>query len=170
MEARGHHHGDASTPVQVSVCGDEAALEALRREYAAAGRDEGEDRVQVRHVDAADQLADVLDLVADGRSLIVVVSDPGLAADLFDQCRRLTRTEWFDPQRRPITDALQEVHLRVVLAVGEGDDIAAAARRCHLSTRTAARRLSEARRMLGARSTAEAVSILGRRTDELRRV
>ena len=96
-----------------------------------------------------------------------VATDPSLAAEAFEQCRRIAVAEWFDRARPPIGDRLTDEQIELLVAIRNGADVEQAARRCHLSPRTAARRLTDARQSLGARSTAEAVSLVGRRIDEL---
>lgn len=166
-------------PTRICVCSDDATASALRREFAAAGW-------TVREVDQcppapADQrwlcraiidstsgFVTVVELLLRNVSVVATVDDPSIGADLFDQCRRIATAEWFDRDRRPIADRLGDDQLALLLGIREGHDVAQAARRCHLSPRTAARRLTDARRVLGARSTAEAVSLVGHRIDELR--
>ncbi len=113
-------------------------------------------------------IAGIVDLLMSGVSVAVLATDRAMATDLFDQCRRVATAEWFDHTHRPLADRLTDEQLALLLAVRSGDDIEQAARRHHLSARTAARRLADARHALGARSRAEAVSIIGRRIDELR--
>jgi DNA-binding NarL/FixJ family response regulator len=113
-------------------------------------------------------IAQIADLLLRGVSVAVLASEPALATDVFDQCRRLATAEWFDSTHRPVAEHLSDEQLALLLAIRDGDDVEQAARRYHPSPRTAARRLTDARRALGARSTAEAVSIAGRRIDELR--
>jgi DNA-binding NarL/FixJ family response regulator len=133
-----------------------------------ARRDAAAPVLCVAQLDGGAGIAEVIDLLLRGVSVVVLVADPTLAIDVFDQCRRIATAEWFDQAQRPVTDQLSDEQVALLLAIRSGDDVEQAARRHHLSERTAARRLNDARRSLGARSTAEAVSLVGRRIDELR--
>ena len=167
---------------RICVCSDAAALSAVRREFIAAGSTAmtlpelrlddqrgGDERVLcVLQLDGPADVTDVVDLLLRRVSTAVLAVDPVLATDVFDQGRRVATAEWFDHSRRPLADQLSDEQLGLLLAIRSGDDVEQAARRLHLSARTAARRLTEARRSIGARSTAEAVSVVGRRIDALR--
>ena len=118
-------------------------------------------------ITAGEQVSDVAEQLSRGVSVVVSVGSEQLAATLFDQCRRLAAAEWFDTEQPPPTHGLDPVHLQLLLRIREGDDVAAAARRCHLSPRTAARRLAEARQRLGARTTAEAAARVAARVRDL---
>jgi hypothetical protein len=173
--------GQAIAP-RACVCSDDLALAAVEREFVAAGwtsftlpdllshprRGEGVRPLGIIRLDTQDDIAPAADLLLQGVSVVVAASEPTLAADAFDQCRRLAAAEWFDRTHRPLADQLSDEQLLLLLAIRAGDDVEAAARRLHLSPRTAARRLHDARRALGARSTAEAVTLVGCRIDELR--
>jgi hypothetical protein len=177
------HGGDPPHPVtRICVCSDPAALSAVRREFVAAGwtsspmpdlladprRSVGARDLCVEQLEDAAGISGVADLLLSGISVAVLACDPPLATDVFDQCRRIATAEWFDSTHRPVAEHLSDEQLALLLAIRDGDDVEQAARRYHLSPRTAARRLTDARRALAARSTAEAVSIAGRRIDELR--
>jgi DNA-binding NarL/FixJ family response regulator len=160
------------------VCSDERALDAVRREFVAAGWTPCEQgdcssvsvggrQLCVTRLETAADIATVVELLLRGVSVAAVATDPSLAADAFDQCRRIAVAEWFDRARPPIGDRLTDEQIELLVAIRNGADVEQAARRCHLSPRTAARRLTDARQSLGARSTAEAVSLVGRRIDEL---
>ena len=164
------------------VCSDDLTLAAVRREFVAAGwtpfplpdllsdPPRGDDTRPLGIVDLTthDDIAQVADLLMRGVSVAMLASEPTLATDAFDQCRRLATAEWFDHAHRPLAGQLSDDQLMLLLAIRAGDDVESAARRHHLSPRTAARRLTEARRLLAARSTAEAVALVGARIDELR--
>jgi DNA-binding NarL/FixJ family response regulator len=168
-----HGGGQRTATTRICVCSDRAALSGVQREFTAAGwtaftlsdpvagNENGTDPGShcVVQLETAAEIASVVDLLLQG-----------VSAAVFDQCRRVASAEWFDQARRPITDQLSDEQVALLLAIRSGDDIEQAARRHHLSERTAARRLNDARRSLGARSTAEAVSIVGRRIDQLRGV
>jgi hypothetical protein len=166
--------GGRDSRLVTTVCTDDRSLASVCAEYAAAGRTPSEcpdprdrDAVRVARVHEPSQVEWVVDLVALGSTTIVACAHRELAASIFDQCRRLGPAEWFDAGHRPVSDGLQSVHLDLLMAIRGGDDVAAAARRCHISERTAARRLAEARQLLGARSTGEAVAVVARRIDLL---
>jgi DNA-binding CsgD family transcriptional regulator len=179
-----HGGGQRTATTRICVCSDRAALSGVRREFTAAGwttstlsdpvagNGSGTDpgSLCVVQLETAADIAGVVDLLLQGVSAAVLASEPTLATEVFDQCRRVASAEWFDHARRPITDELSDEQVALLLAIRSGNDIEQAARRHHLSERTAARRLNDARRSLGARSTAEAVSIVGRRIDQLRGV
>ncbi|MFN7151067.1 MAG: hypothetical protein ACK4V6_16515 [Microthrixaceae bacterium] len=150
-------------PSRLAVCLDLAAAEAVERELRAAGVDNAA-MVSVR---APQDTTSALEQLLAGACVIAEVEDPVVAADLHDQGRRLGIAEWFDQHRRPVTDGLSDEQVRMLLEIRRGADIERAARAVHLSPRTAARRLNDARHALRARSTAEAVARVGRRIDEL---
>ena len=118
-------------------------------------------------ITATEQVSDVAERLSRGVSVVVSVGSEQLAARLFEQCRRLADAEWFDAEQPPPTRGLEPVHLQLLLRIQQGDGVAAAARRCHLSPRTAARRLAEARLRLGARTTAEAAARVAERVRDL---
>lgn len=150
-------------PNRLAVCLDAAAADAVGRELLAAGVDTTA-MVPVRS--ARDTTSAIEQLLA-GVWVVAEVADPILAADLHDQGRRLGIAEWYDQHRRPVTDGLSDEQVRMLLEIRRGADIEHAARLVHLSPRTAARRLNDARHALRARSTAEAVARVGRRIDDL---
>jgi DNA-binding CsgD family transcriptional regulator len=156
-----HGGGQRTATTRICVCSDRAALSGVQREFTAAGW---------TAFTLSDPVAGNENGTDPGSHCVVQASEPTLATEVFDQCRRVASAEWFDQARRPITDQLSDEQVALLLAIRSGDDIEQAARRHHLSERTAARRLNDARRSLGARSTAEAVSIVGRRIDQLRGV
>jgi len=61
--------------------------------------------------------------------------------------------------------ALGDEHRRLLAALAAGESVAAAAERMSISRRTAERRLSEARTLLGVCTTAEAVAVAGPRRE-----
>ena len=127
----------------------------------------GDHLVSRTSVTGVDQVGDVAERLSRGVSVVVDVASEQLRADLFDQCRRLAAAEWFDADGPPLTAGLEPLHLQLLLGIQLGDDVAAAARRCNVSPRTAARRLAEARASLGARSNAEAAARVAERVRDL---
>jgi hypothetical protein len=100
-------------------------------------------------------LGDALEAASRGASLAVVVADE-LADDLFDDALRLG----LEPVT-PVAPAEEandrEDWMALLEALAEGATVAQAARACHLSLRSAYRRIDEARRVLGVASTTAAV-------------
>jgi DNA-binding NarL/FixJ family response regulator len=165
------------TVTRLAVCLDAEAADAVERELRAAEvcvttaddvrpADSGRRACRVR-VAAAQQTTTVVEQLLGGVWVIAEVDEPTLASDLYDQGRRLGTAEWFDRVHRPVSEGLSQDQLRLLLQIRRGADIERAARVVHLSPRTAARRLNDARQVLQARSTAEAVARIGRRIDEL---
>lgn len=66
-----------------------------------------------------------------------------------------------EPERPPAASVLNEDQLRLLELLGEGLSIPQAASQLFLSVRTAERRIGAARRLLGVRTTAEAVLAVG---------
>lgn len=171
-----------TTRPRLCVCLDDSSRDAASSEFVAAGwtmastelgaaagsSASGVPIVWVAEVRSGDDISTVAAALVRGRSVIARPCDDLVASDLFDQCRRLATAEWFDGDARPVSDQLDQVHLALLLHIEQGSSVAAAARACHLSERTAARRLSESRRRLGARTTAEAAARLGARIRQLR--
>ncbi len=124
----------------------------------------------VTMIDQATQIAAVTELLTRGISVAVGCTSVDLAKDVFDQGRRLAPAEWYDRTQPPLTVGLDATHIALLLRVRAGDDVDAAARHCHVSLRTAARRLSEAREVLGARTTTAAALALGARVDALAQI
>lgn len=171
--------------IRLVVCLDAEAAEAVERELRAAeicvttphlpeldvaAPDDGAGstrracRVQVH---TTEDVTAVVELLLRSVWVVAEVTDPQVASDLYDQGRRLGTAEWFDRVNRPVSDGLSQDQLRLLLQIRRGADIERAARVVHLSPRTAARRLNDARHVLRARSNAEAVARVGRRIDEL---
>lgn len=150
-------------PSRLAVCLDAGAADAVARELRAAGIDSTA-TVSVR---APEHTTSVIEQLLGGVWVVAEVQDPLIAADLHDQGRRLGVAEWYDQHRRPVTDGLSDEQVRMLLEIRRGADVERAARAVHLSPRTAARRLNDARQALRARSTGEAVARVGRRIDEL---
>jgi DNA-binding NarL/FixJ family response regulator len=163
------------------VCDDEAALSAVRLEFAAAGwpatlvnpsRVAGECTARTQEVCVvdhmpADAIGHALDALVHGATVLATAADEVVAVQLYDQGRRIVVAEWFDAHHRPTCLGLDQDQIALLLALRSGCTIDAAARSTNLSPRTAARRLTAARSTLGTRSTAEAVTIVGRRVDQL---
>ena len=164
------------------VCRSASLLLAVRAELAVAGwtlqhdltvpdqpwSREGEGLACTGTVTNSAQLVESVTLLLRGITVAVEVADADLARDLWDQGRRVAVAELFDDRERPVADGLSAIHLELLLRMSAGDVVARAARHCHLSERTAARRLAEARRALGARTTAEAAVRVAARLHELR--
>ena len=171
--------GSRGSP-RLAVClGDELA-DAVATELAVAGAracpEVLPDQPWARHgdrlwsrrtVSSTEDLCEVADLLARGITVVASAEDEQLAAALFEQGGRLARSEWFDRESPPLTLGLARIHLSLLLRLQRGDDVASAARACHVSPRTAARRLAEARNRLHARTTAEAAARVAARIHEL---
>lgn len=167
---------------RLCVCDDDAALSAVRLEFAAAGwparlvdpsQVPGECAARTLEVCVVDRMpgdaiGKALDALVHGATVLATAADEVTAAELYDQGRRIVAAEWFDAHHRPTCLGLDHEQVALLLALRAGCSIDAAARSTNLSPRTAARRLTAARATLGARSTAEAVTIVGRRIDQLR--
>lgn len=170
-------HRATSRP-RLAVCLGDAAFTAIVNEFRAAGIAAGEptgsgpraSTTEVVQVELTDEhsVTTAVEALFDGVHVIAGASDRQLAADLFDQGRRLATAEWFDTTSTPLTVGLRPEHLELLLLIDAGTDVAGAAQRTSLSKRTAARRLAEARDGLGARSTVEAAAKLATRVDQLR--
>ena len=111
----------------------------------------------------AERCAEVIDLLVRSSSVVAHVPDRAVAIDLYDQGSRLARAEWYDEHQRPVCDSLDGTQVGLLLALVRGDTVEQASQRCHLSQRTAARRLADARRVLGARTNGEAALALEHR-------
>jgi DNA-binding NarL/FixJ family response regulator len=112
-------------------------------------------------------------VAARGAGLIVhLLGSEATSAGLFDDLRRIGIVEFRGagtptPEREPRTaagSALDEDQLTILRLLGEGMTVSSAAKRLHLSRRTAERRLAKARLVLGVGTTAEAVFLV-RRSD-----
>lgn len=114
------------------------------------------------------QLEHPLELLTRGISVLLHLNEDGGAGRAFDEGRRLADAEWFDDLNPPMTLGLDLVQIRLLAMVGRGADVGTAAGAEHLSARTAARRLANARDLLGAGSTAEAAARLALRIERLR--
>lgn len=109
-----------------------------------------------------------VELLIRGASIAVAVDDAHAAAGIWDEGRRLAEAEWYDAEHRPLTEGLDSSHLELLLAISEGFDVHAAARKVNVSPRTAARRLADARARLRMGTTAAAAAQVRMRIDELR--
>jgi hypothetical protein len=126
------------------------------------------DRSWVCAASGEEAVAGAVDLLIRGASVAVCVPDPGHAAQIWDEGRRVAVAEWYDAEHRPLADGLDEVQLTLLLRISEGMDVETAARSVNLSARTAARRLAAARSALGAATTAAAAARVRSRICELR--
>lgn len=173
-------HSSSTRPL-LAVCVGDDAFSAVVNEFAVAGlaadhptsaavRPRGvptRSVMAMQLVDGAD-VTSAVEALFDGRAVIAGTANRQLAANLFDQGRRLAEAEWFDAATAPLTAGLTREHLDLLLLVNAGADVAAAAQQSNLSKRTAARRIAEARDQLGARSTIEAATKVAARVDQLR--
>ncbi len=173
----------APPPPRCSLCVTASAFTAISGEYAAAGWRvhggldlpeqpwvrQGESIACSTILDGPERIADAAVLLGRGVALVLLVDDIALATTAFDQLRRMSDAEWFDESEPVATEGLDPAQIELLSGIRDGDDIAAVARRAHLSQRTAARRLAAARRTLGVATTAEAAARVGGRIDRLRR-
>jgi hypothetical protein len=161
------------------VCADHQARDAVVLEFEAAGwhteaglgtpgtpPDPG--GIRVADLEDPEDLAALAALLSSGRSAVVTATSSRLAADAYDQCRRLALAEWYDAEHRPFADGMESVHLLLLERIGRGDGVAAAARHANVSGRTAARRIADARRLSGSRTNREAAVRLLSRLEALR--
>ena len=166
-------------PPRLVVCGDAKALDAIAIEFGAAGRatrlptEVPEDPWRLHPsmvvIDSEDvRVESTIELLIRGASIAVAVDDADAAAGIWDEGRRLAETEWYDAEHRPLTEGLDSSHLGLLLAISEGFDVDAAARKVNVSPRTAARRLADARARLRMGTTAAAAAQIRMRIDELR--
>lgn len=102
-------------------------------------------------------------LEAVGRGVAVVVRIEGIPASLAAEFREdLARAADLQAGETSPADELSDDQRRLLGALGRGLTLAAAAREVGLSTRTATRRLAEARRILRVQTNAEAVVVVCR--------
>lgn len=165
---------------RITVCCGDGVLSAALRELVAAGwRPHPSLHLDdllappeptwlcIGTVRAPHDVESVATLLAGGVSAAVECCDQGLAVDLYDQCSRLGAAEWFDTESPPPTAPLDELQISLLCAIATGHGVVGAARVCHLSARTAARRIAEARDLLRARSTADAAARVRERVEAL---
>ena len=93
---------------------------------------------------------------AYGARLIALVGPDGISPGFLEDLGRLGRVEWREREQAPCS-VLGAEERSLLEHLAAGLSLAEAARRLHLSRRTADRRLQAARRALGATSTAEAL-------------
>ncbi len=98
------------------------------------------------------QLADAFEVALRGADLLVEVA-PALVEALADQAIRAGLQLW-----KPPAEAIRPEWAGLLDALAGGASIAQAARGCHMSPRSAYRRLEDARRALGASTTTAAVT------------
>lgn len=173
---------DRSPDPRLFVCTDERSLRAVLTELASAGWDVHRSlqiapspwvhgrSTTVCTDDLRDpaEIGEVAELLTRGLSVAVLAESDAVATDLYDQCGRLARAEWYDGEHPPASAGLDAAQIGLLLAVRRGQGIPAAARDHHLSQRTAARRLADARAVLGCRTNGEAAARIGARIDSLR--
>ena len=116
----------------------------------------------------ADDVEATLDLLEQGVSVAVGVVDHVVAVRLYDQARRLVPTSWYDETEPPPTAGLDLTQLLLLSRLAAGESVGSAAANEHLSERTASRRLTAARIVLGVRSNAEAARVVANHLDRLR--
>lgn len=110
--------------------------------------------------------ARVVEVAARGAAVVVACAVVPLSEVLVEDLARVGAVElWDGTESLACRLSLEQVQLLAVL--GDGRPLGAAAARLHLSRRTADRRIAEARRVLGVRSTAEAMLIVGAELDRL---
>ncbi len=145
------------------LCRDEATFEAevsARRTTQPLQDGFGVDRPVARRLICFGRLGGeddeqaALVAAAYGAGLIVLVDPKGASPGFLEDLGRLGCVEW---RERPACSALGAEERGLLECLAEGLSLAEAARRLHLSRRTADRRLNAARQALGATSTAEAL-------------
>jgi DNA-binding NarL/FixJ family response regulator len=113
------------------------------------------------HVTTAQDVEAALLAALRGAGIVAVLPhDPDLCASFFEDLRHLGPVEITDERlQTPLARLNPEQRLLLDLLAG-GLSVTAAARRAHLSRRTADRRLATARAVLGVRTNAEAVVLV----------
>lgn len=114
--------------------------------------------VRTGTVDDAPTMARCVMAAARGVGVVVGCADDGLRAELCDDLGRIGTVEVVLLGPDPL-EALDDDQRSLLAALASGASIADAAAALFLSTRTAERRLASARRLLGVRTTAEAVAM-----------
>jgi DNA-binding CsgD family transcriptional regulator len=108
------------------------------------------------HVSSADDARRALLAAIGGAGLVIVERlDPETLDRFLDDLRRLGQVRHLSLDGTPIVLSSQQRELLTL--IGEGLTVSEAATELGLTTRTAERRIESARRILGVRSTAEAV-------------
>ena len=108
-------------------------------------------------IDGPDAAAAALLAASRGAGIVAAApSSPDLLARFLDDLRRLGRVEYRPPDR-PERPTLTPEQRRLLEELSRGTSMAEAARRLHISKRTAERRLATAKVALGARTTTEAL-------------
>ncbi len=139
-----------------------AAEDVLRRAGWTIRRGWSGGRGEVRSgvVSDVEDAGALLRWVLDGGGVVALVAAPALRAALHDDLRHLGGVHtWEDACRRPGVLVHHEGAALLEL-IAQGLSVGESARRAHVSLRTAERRLAAARRVLGAASTEEAVTLL----------
>ena len=117
--------------------------------------------VCVGRVTCPETYAAAIDLTLRGADVIADVA-PDLVAAFLDELARAGLRPW-----EPANDDLDDGTRTLLDQLAAGASVAAAARRCHVSVRSAHRRLAAARAALGVATTAEVVATWSaRRTGE----
>lgn len=101
-------------------------------------------------------VSDAVMAAARGVGVLVACADEPLRDLLIEDLGRLGAVDVELVGPDPL-DVLDDDQRRLLARLAEGDSVAAAARILSVSTRTAERRLSSARSLLGVRTTAEAI-------------
>lgn len=112
----------------------------------------------VRH--AADGRNVAVALTRGASAAVVLACDRGVRLALLDDAQRVGRVIEL-PGEEPDRPRLTAEQRRLLELLAGGESLVSAAAQLYLSVRTAERRLREARRLLGAGTTAEAVSRAG---------
>jgi hypothetical protein len=114
--------------------------------------------VRTGAVDDEDAVAAAVLAAARGVGLVVGCPDHDRRELLLDDLRRIGPVELVELGPDPLA-VLDDDQRALLAALAAGTSVGAAADALHLSTRTAERRLAAARRSLGVRTTAEAVTL-----------
>jgi DNA-binding NarL/FixJ family response regulator len=116
-------------------------------------------------VDGEEAARAALVAVVRGASVVVCVekAPPQVAAQFVEDLVRLNTVEQHRPALADPLARLDAEQRRLLELLAEGRSLGDAAEALHISRRTADRRLAEARRALGARTTAEAILLAGPR-------
>jgi DNA-binding NarL/FixJ family response regulator len=114
--------------------------------------------VRTGTVDDEDAVAAAVLAAARGVGLVVGCPDQVRRELLLDDLRRIGPVELVELGPDPLA-VLDDDQRALLAALAAGTSVSAAADALHLSTRTAERRLAAARRSLGVRTTAEAVTL-----------
>ncbi len=103
-----------------------------------------------------------------GAGVVLDPADPTRLSSVMADVRRLGAVVWPEPQLERHSAWELDADIASLLdALARGRPVAGAARQAHMSLRTAHRRLRQAREVLGASTTAEAVGRWAQRSEQL---